>query len=54
MKREEVGPSSVVLGVECGGSDFSSSLSSNPVVGYVADDSSRWEGESSSPKPPRS
>jgi altronate dehydratase large subunit len=38
MKREEVQPSSIVLGVECGGSDFSSSLSSNPVVGYVADE----------------
>jgi altronate dehydratase large subunit len=37
VSREEVPPSSVVLGVECGGSDFSSSLSSNPVVGYVAD-----------------
>lgn len=38
MNREEVPPSSIVLGVECGGSDFSSSLSSNPVVGYVADE----------------
>lgn len=38
MAPEEVPPSSIVLGVECGGSDFSSSLSSNPVVGYVADE----------------
>lgn len=37
MRREEVALSDIVLGVECGGSDFSSSLSSNPVVGYVAD-----------------
>lgn len=38
MHREEISPSGIVLGVECGGSDFSSSLSSNPVVGYVADE----------------
>lgn len=38
MNREKVQPSDIVLGVECGGSDFSSSLSSNPVVGYVADE----------------
>lgn len=37
MYPEEVPLSSIVLGVECGASDFSSSLSSNPVVGYVAD-----------------
>jgi len=37
MHRQEVPFSSIVLGVECGASDFSSSLSSNPAVGYIAD-----------------
>ena len=37
IERKEVSLSSLVLGMECGGSDFSSGLSANPVVGQVAD-----------------
>lgn len=37
VQREAVPLSSIVLGVECGASDFSSSLSSNPAVGFVSD-----------------
>lgn len=37
IEREDVPISSLVLGVECGGSDFSSGLSANPVVGQVSD-----------------
>ena len=33
----EVDVSSLVMGVECGGSDATSGLASNPVVGYVSD-----------------
>ena len=36
-KRKEVPVSSLVIGVECGGSDFSSGLSANPAVGQVSD-----------------
>jgi altronate dehydratase large subunit len=37
QRPEEVDMSNLVLGVECGGSDATSGLASNPVVGYVAD-----------------
>jgi altronate dehydratase large subunit len=37
QRPEEVDISNLVLGVECGGSDATSGLASNPVVGYVAD-----------------
>lgn len=36
-ERKEVPVSSLVIGVECGGSDFSSGLSANPAVGQVSD-----------------
>jgi len=36
IEREEVPLSRLVLGMECGGSDFSSGLSANPVVGQAA------------------
>lgn len=36
-KREAVPMSALTIGVECGGSDFSSGLSANPTVGQVAD-----------------
>ncbi len=37
LKREEVDISNIVLALECGGSDTTSGLVSNPVAGYVAD-----------------
>ncbi|PLC67936.1 carbohydrate hydrolase [Vulcanisaeta sp. EB80] len=37
QRPEEVDMSNLMLGVECGGSDATSGLASNPVVGYVAD-----------------
>ncbi len=37
VERKEVPVSSLVIGVECGGSDFSSGLSANPAVGQVSD-----------------
>lgn len=44
IKRETVPLSSLTIGVECGGSDFSSGLSANPVVGQVADKIAREKG----------
>lgn len=37
QQREEFPLSKLILGVECGGSDTTSGIASNPVVGYVAD-----------------
>jgi len=37
VERVPCSPSSLVLSVKCGGSDFTSGLASNPVVGRVAD-----------------
>jgi altronate dehydratase large subunit len=37
LERVPCDPSSLVLSVKCGGSDYTSGLSSNPVVGRVAD-----------------
>jgi altronate dehydratase large subunit len=37
LRREPVPMSSLMLGVECGGSDTTSGLASNPVTGQVAD-----------------
>ncbi|MFP3157276.1 MAG: UxaA family hydrolase [Caldivirga sp.] len=37
QRPTEVDVSSLVMGVECGGSDATSGLASNPVVGYVSD-----------------
>ncbi|MDK2950760.1 MAG: altronate dehydratase large subunit [Kosmotogales bacterium] len=37
IRRKEVPLDSIVLGVECGGSDFSSGLAANPVVGKTSD-----------------
>lgn len=37
LKREEVDISNLIYAVECGGSDTTSGLASNPVAGYVAD-----------------
>ncbi|WP_169699191.1 UxaA family hydrolase [Mesotoga infera] len=37
IERQSVPLSALTIGVECGGSDFSSGLSANPVVGHVAD-----------------
>jgi altronate dehydratase large subunit len=37
QRPTEVDASSLVMGVECGGSDATSGLASNPVVGYVSD-----------------
>jgi altronate dehydratase large subunit len=37
LKREEVDISSITLAVKCGGSDATSGIIANPVVGYVAD-----------------
>lgn len=37
QRPTEVDASSLVMGVECGGSDAMSGLASNPVVGYVSD-----------------
>jgi altronate dehydratase large subunit len=37
QKRHSFPVSSLVLGVECGGSDFSSGISGNPAVGHAAD-----------------
>ncbi|MEZ5810571.1 MAG: UxaA family hydrolase [Rhizobiaceae bacterium] len=36
-QRSEIGLSELVLGVECGGTDTSSGIASNPALGYVAD-----------------
>lgn len=37
LEKEEVDISNLVLAVECGGSDTTSGLASNPVAGYVSD-----------------
>jgi len=37
MKRETFGLSELVLGVECGGTDTTSGIASNPALGFVAD-----------------
>ncbi|MDR1603595.1 MAG: UxaA family hydrolase [Gracilibacteraceae bacterium] len=37
LRREPCPVSSLVLGVECGGSDFTSGLASNPAAGFVSD-----------------
>ena len=37
QKREEFPLSKLILGVECGGSDTTSGIASNPSLGYVAD-----------------
>ncbi|ABB15509.1 UxaA family hydrolase [Carboxydothermus hydrogenoformans] len=37
LKREEVDITNLILAVECGGSDTTSGLASNPVAGYVSD-----------------
>lgn len=37
IERTEVDLSKLVLAIECGGSDTTSGIASNPVVGYVAD-----------------
>lgn len=37
QRRQSFPISSLVLGVECGGSDFSSGISGNPAVGHAAD-----------------
>jgi altronate dehydratase large subunit len=37
LKRQEVDISNLILAVECGGSDTTSGLASNPVAGYVSD-----------------
>lgn len=36
-KREEVDPSSIILGIKCGGSDTTSGIVANPVLGEVVD-----------------
>jgi len=36
-RREEVSLSSATIGIKCGASDTTSGISSNPVIGYVAD-----------------
>ncbi len=37
QRREEAPLSKFVMGIKCGGSDATSGLASNPVIGYVAD-----------------
>lgn len=37
LQREEVDISEIILAIECGGSDTTSGLASNPVAGYVSD-----------------
>jgi altronate dehydratase large subunit len=37
LKREKVKPDSLILGVECGGSDACSGLSANPALGFTSD-----------------
>lgn len=37
LKREKVGLESLMLGLECGGSDPASGLTANPVLGYATD-----------------
>lgn len=37
LRRKPVDVSNLVLGLECGGSDATSSIAANPVVGYVSD-----------------
>jgi altronate dehydratase large subunit len=37
LPQEEFNPSDLMLGVECGGSDATSGLVANPVMGYVSD-----------------
>jgi altronate dehydratase large subunit len=37
QRRQPVPVSSLILGVECGGSDFSSGISGNPAIGIAAD-----------------
>jgi len=36
-RREEISVSELTMGIECGGSDATSGLGSNPVIGYVCD-----------------
>ncbi len=36
-EKEEISPESIILGLECGGSDATSGLAANPVHGYVSD-----------------
>jgi len=51
VERKEVPVSSLVIGVECGGSDFSSGLSANPAVGQVSDKIWKENGRVILPKP---
>ena len=37
LRRKKVDLSGLVVAVECGGSDWTSGIASNPAVGYVAD-----------------
>jgi len=37
MKKEEIDISEIIISIECGGSDTTSGLASNPAVGYVSD-----------------
>ena len=37
MEKEEIDISEITLAIECGGSDTTSGLASNPAVGYVSD-----------------
>lgn len=37
VKREQCDISELIMGIECGGSDATSGLAANPVVGYVSD-----------------
>jgi len=37
VRRKHADPSSIILGVECGGSDWTSGLASNPVLGAASD-----------------
>lgn len=37
LKREDIDISEIILAIECGGSDTTSGLASNPSVGYVSD-----------------
>ncbi len=36
LKRKSVDISSLIVGIECGGSDWTSAIAANPAVGYVA------------------
>ena len=37
LKREKTDVSELTVGIECGGSDWTSAIAANPAVGYVAD-----------------